>query len=618
MVRVERPFLRIGAVPSTLHPMTPRGRRTILATLTVALAVGTFAFVVAPDIGVPVGVSAQRASGSPGTSGSPSIEVPASPPPRGAVITADVVVYGATPSGILAAVSAARQGASVVLVTPEAQVGGMMTSGIGHPDIGRQGLIGGLTRSVFLRIRRAERLRSPVSTAPWSYEPHIAEAVFEAILRESHVVVYLDMHLDRTRPAELDGNRIAALRMTDGTRLAGRVFIDATYEGDVMAAAGVPSTIGRESDATYGESLAGVDVDEPANPSATLVDGLDASGRPLPGIDVTPFVQGAADGLVQSANFRLCVTTDPSNRLPFRPPAGYDAAAYVLVGRAIAKVHQRTGAAARVASVLTFTRLPGRKFDLNNFGLYSTDLVGGATSWATADDATRQSIMVTHRTWVAGLLWYLETNPAVPPSLRRDLRRWGLCADEFAATGGWPPELYIREARRMVGSVVLTQRDLQRTVTKPDSIAIGSYRIDGHYIRRVLGPDHLVRGDGQLSAATLPFQIPYDVIVPPPGAVDNLIVSVTISASHVAWASIRTEPTLMQIGEAAGVAAALAARQSIGVREVSYGAIRAVLLARGGILAVPPVVAPVPRRSGLMPPPLPGPQIRSNVLVRHR
>ncbi len=578
--------------------MTTGGRRSIFAAVTVAIALATVAIVFAPVVfapvvfapaaGGPVATADSRAGGSPGPQPS---AVPADPPAPGATVSADVVVYGATPSGILAAVSAARLGASVVLATPEAQVGGMMTSGLGHADVGRPALIGGLTHDVFDRLARAEAGSGVIGTFGWNYEPHVAAAVFDELLDEAHVVVYVDMHLDRTGPPDLEGDRIVDIRMTNGARLRGTVFVDATYEGDLMAAAGVPYTIGRESQSTYGESLAGVRVNG-STPSSALVSGIDGSGNPLPGVVRIDAVKGSSDHLVQSATFRLCLTDDPVNRLPFARPAGYDPAVYALVGRAIAKAREHATVAPKLTSMLTFARLPDRKFDLNNFGLYSTNLLGGAAGWAEADDAARLAIWEQHHSWVAGLLWYLEKDPAVPSTLRKQMARWGLCADEFQATDGWPPELYIREARRMVGNVVLTQRDVQTNVTKPDSIAVGTYRIDAHPVRRNLGSDGLVRGDGQLSGRTAPYQIPYTAIVPPAGSVDNLLVSVTISASHVAWSSIRVEPTLMEVGEAAGVAAGLAVRDGVGVREVEYDAIRETLLARGGILSVPPAVAP--------------------------
>jgi hypothetical protein len=525
------------------------------------------------------------ADGSPGGSLFP---VPASAPPPGAVVSADVIVYGATPSGILAAVSAARLGASVVLVTPEAQVGGMMTSGLSHADVGRPALIGGLTRSVFEQIADDE---AGLPTPPghgWSYEPHVAGRVFERMLEDAHVVVFLRMALDRTTPPVIDGGRIQEIRTTNGTRLRGTVFIDASYEGDLMAAAGVPYTVGRESQATYGESLAGVHLDGTQIAAATLVSGVDAGGNPLPGVQRGPIQQGAADGLVQAATYRLCVTKSAANRIPFSEPAGYDRAAYALVGRAIQADRSASGTVPDLTQFVALERLPDEKADLNSSGLFSTDFVGSVPDWASADDTTRVAIAAQHRSWVAGFLWYLQSDPAVPLALRRETARWGLCADEFRPTAGWPPELYVREARRMVGAVVMTQHDLQETPTKADAIALGTYRIDAHYVRRILGSDDRVRGDGQLSGETVPYQIPYAAIVPPSGAVDNLLVSVTISASHVAWSSIRTEPTLMELGEAAGVAAGLAVRVGIGVREVSPAAIRAVLLEHGAILAMPP------------------------------
>lgn len=577
--------------------MRTGGRRSIVAAVIVAIASATVAVVFAPVMFAPVAF-APGAGGPLPTAGSPAgrspgqpSAVPAEPPAPGTTVSADVVIYGATPSGILAAVSAARLGASVVLATPEAQVGGMMTSGLGHPDVGRPALIGGLTRDVFDRLARAEGRTSVIRTFGWSYEPHVAAAVFEELLDEAHVVVYVDMHLDRTAPPDLEGDRIVDIRMTNGTRLRGTVFVDATYEGDLMAAAGVPSTIGRESQATYGESLAGVRVNR-TTPAWALVSGIDGSGNPLPGLVRSDLVKGSSDHLVQSATFRLCVTDNPMNRLPFARPEGYDPAMYALVGRAIGKAREQTGAAPKLTSMLTFAPLPDRKFDLNSLGLYSTNLLGGAAGWAGADEAGRRVISGQHRSWEAGLIWYLAKDPRVPSTLRKQMAPWGLCADEFRATGGWPPELYIREARRMVGDVVLTQRDVQKDVTKPDPVALGTYRIDAHPVRRILGNDGLVRSDGQLSGRTAPYQIPYSAIVPPTGSVDNLLVSVTISASHVAWSSIRMEPTLMEIGEAAGVAAGLAVRDGVGVREVDYDAIRETLLARGGILSVPPVAPP--------------------------
>jgi hypothetical protein len=570
--------------------MAPVARRAVAAAVAAAVLV-VVAAIIAPHGGLRGPSQEASSTASPGSS-------PASPtgtvaPSAGATtlapgvrLSADVVVYGATPSGILAAVSAAREGVSVVLISPDATVGGMMTSGLGHADILRKDLLGGLTLDVFERIGRVYAPAAGSPTPGWNYEPHVAAAVFDSMLREAGVRVYLGMHLDRTRPPDMTGHRILALHMTDGTIVRGTVFVDATYEGDLLAAAGVPFRLGRESSAQFGESLAGVRVSA-AGPD-TQVNGLDASGQPLPGSATATIVPGAADGLVQAATFRLCVTTDPANRVPFAKPAGYDPGSYALVGRALQTWGRRTGTPLRLDSILSFAPLPHGKADLNSMGLYSTDLLGGGIeAWAAASDATRLAIWQQHRAWVSGLLWYLETSSTVPAHIGISLRRWGLCADEFAATGHWPPELYLREARRMAGDVVLTQRDLQTDVTKPDPIALGTYRLDSHFVRRILGADGLVRGEGQFGAATRPYQIPYDVLVPPLGSVDNLLVSVDVSVSHVAWASIRTEPTFMEMGEAAGAAAALSVREGRIVRGVDYPALRSILLDRGGILAAP-------------------------------
>jgi hypothetical protein len=573
--------------------MTP-ARRLAAAVGVVALAaliVTSAGLLIRNDVAAVAAGKGLPIPSAPAVSG--GLPVPEPPPPPGTTISAQVVVYGSTPSGIVAAVSAARAGVSVLLVSPDDRVGGIMTSGLGHADANWPDLIGGVPREVFLRIGRLENgpLAETAGIGPGrNYEPHVAAAAFEELLSEAGVRVYLDEHLDRTRPVPVANGRITSFRTTDGTTVGGDVFIDATYEGDLMAAAGVPYAIGREAESTYGEPLAGVRVDD-AGPIATLVSGRDATGAVLPGAQVAVAIPGSADGLVQAPTYRLCVTNDPFNRIPFTEPAGYDPATYVLFGRALRKetagIGRGTGPA--LASVLKLMPLPDRKWDLNNNGLFSTDIVDGDAAWSTATDAQRATIAATDRDWEAGLLWYLETSPAVPPGLRTSVGRWGLCADEFPHTGGWPPELYLREARRMVGDMVLTQRDVQKTVVKPDAIALGTYRIDAHFVRRLIDADGFVRGDGEISAPTQPYQIPYRALVPPRGSVDNLLVSVTISASHVAWASIRTEPTLMAIGQAAGIAAAQAVRDGVGVREVDVHAVREALVDTGAILAVPRV-----------------------------
>jgi len=573
----------------------PTRRAPIVAVVALAAVIVAAAGVLLQtDIG-PFHDPTQR---SPSASASPSpsevaaggrSQVPESPRPEGTTISAQIVVYGSTPSGIVAAVSAARSGANVILVSPDLVIGGMMTSGLGHTDAGRRSLVGGLPREVLRSIDRSEARSAPdwAPSLSWDFEPHVALAVFTSLLDKAHVGVYTGVHLDRTRPVDVESRRITAIAMTDGTTIRGDEYIDASYEGDLMAAAGVPSTIGRESHAKYGEPLAGArPVPARAAPSS-LVHGVDATGMPLPGTTTATLENSAGDGFVQAATYRLCVTDDRSNLMPFAQPAGYDPANFALIGRALSTWRARTGTAPTIASVLSLSRLPDHKWDLNNSGLFSTDVMDAVERWPTGDEADRAAMMVTHRDWVQGLLWYLRTAPAVPVQIRRPVARLGLCADEFAASGGWPPELYIREARRMVGDLVLTQRDLQTKVTKADPIALGTYRIDAHYVRRLLGADGRVRGDGLLSAPATPYQIPYRALLPPAQSVDNLIVSVTISASHVAWSSIRTEPTLMAIGQAAGVAAAIAAHDGVATHDVDVRAIRKVLLAAGAIIAAP-------------------------------
>jgi hypothetical protein len=504
-----------------------------------------------------------------------------------AAVDAAVVVYGGTPGGIAAAVSAARAGADTVLLLGSSPLGGMMASGLSATDIGARSTVGGLALEVFERFGDHYGTDAFGQTTSWNPEPHVARSVFATMLEDSGVRVLGDALLDRERPLERDGVRISAIMTTAGTRVAGDVFIDASYEGDLLAQAGVAWTIGREARTTYGESLAGV---QPVVPAMTATDRLIgtsvSTGRPLPGVQPGPTgAPGSADRLVQPATFRLCVT-QAGDRIPFPRPTGYRASHFALLERWLEHRMRVSGREVAFAELATIQPIPGGKGDLNNGGLVSTDAIGLGHGWAEADDRGRRDLWAAHHRWVAGFLYYLTSEAGVSPGLQAEARSWGLCPDEFTSSENWPPQLYIREARRMVAPVVLTQRDLLADVVKPDPVAVGSYRLDVHTIQRVLDAGGYVRGEGSIDARPPPYHIPLGSMLPDPAQAENLVVPVAISASHVAWASMRMEPVFLQLGESAGALAALAVERGMTVHQVPYLDLRLVLEERGSRLGV--------------------------------
>ncbi|RZT79011.1 FAD dependent oxidoreductase [Micromonospora violae] len=491
---------------------------------------------------------------------------------------ADVVVYGATSGGVTAAVRAARAGVTVVLLVHGDHIGGMSASGLGTTDVGRAETVGGLARRFYDRVAAAYHAPPP----HWDVEARVAEEIFDSWLAAAGVRVHRRQRLTSVR---CETGRIVELGTDDGTRYRAAVYVDASYEGDLMAGAGVSYTVGREAASTYGEPLAGVQhsvnhqFDRPVDPY--VVPGQPASGL-LPGIAPDPYgAVGDGDRRVQAYNFRLHVTTSP-RRIPFPRPDGYDPGRYELLRRYIdAGVFELYGRT---------TRVRGDVFDMNNHGAFSSDHIGANYEWPEADHARREEIFQDHVRYQAGLLHFLANDPRLPAAVRDATREYGLAPAEFSDTAHWPHQLYIREARRMVSDYVITQHDGSGRTRADDPIALASYVMDSHNAKRVL-LDGVVRNEGNVQhPLTVPLGIPYRSVVPRAAECANLLVASAISASHVAFASVRMEPVLMMVGEAVGAAAAQAAADKVGVQDVEYESLRKDLLRAGAILTWPPSV----------------------------
>lgn len=511
--------------------------------------------------------------------------------PTRTVNRVDVIVYGSTPGGFCAAIAAAREGASVILLEPTGHVGGVNTGGLSHSDSNQtvRSTVMGLFDEWHRRIEEdysARGIALPYKVAvkdhaTWTYEPHVAMRVTQQMLVEANVRVLTRQALTSV---QMRGARILSLT-TETDVFQARVFVDGSYEGDLMAAAGVSWTIGREGRQEFGESLAGKQY-----PKAEMaIDGFDGAGDMLPLITTTdagPAAEG--DDKVMVYSFRLCLTEDPENRVPFPAPDRYDPARFEAARRAI------KAQAGRVAYDLY--GLPGGKFDGNNSigGQFSIGLVGACNGWSEADAAGRAVIWEAHRQYTLEFHHFLSTDQVVPKGIRERFAKLGLCKDEFEATGHWPPQLYVREARRMRGMHVLTQQDILEHAHKEDAIAISSFPIDSHDCQRVALAQGGVVNEGTIFPVRVEgtrhgyaYHVPYRSILPRPEECDNLLVPVALSCTHVAISSIRVEPTWMILGQSAGIAAALVAESDLAVHELPYQELRERLMAQGQVLQLP-------------------------------
>jgi hypothetical protein len=519
----------------------------------------------------------------------------------------DVVVLGGTSSGVAAAVQSARMGKSVVLIEAGQHLGGLSSGGLGATDIGNKGAIGGISKDFYRRIylhylnddswvyekRQDYEGKKPwrgstegwdKEKAWWMFEPHVAEGIFKDMIREAKVPVVYGERLDLKNGVQKAGFRIAAITMESGRVFRGKMFIDATYEGDLMAKAGVSYTIGRESNSKYGETLNGVQIkrayshqfDKPVDPY--VKQGEPLSGL-LPGVGgYGPGQEGSGDHRVQAYNFRLCLTDVAENQVPFSRLADYDPLRYELLFR-----YYEAG-----FDKIPWIRsmMPNRKTDINNKCGFSSDNIGANYGYPEGDYGERERIIRDHVSYQMGLMWTLANHPRVPADIREEVSKWGLAKDEFGDNANWPRQLYVREARRMVSDYVMTELNCRGRVVAEDSVGLGAYGMDSHHTQRYVDERGHVRNEGDVQVRVAgPYTISYRSIIPKSEQCSNLLVPVCVSASHIAFGSIRMEPVFMILGQSAASAACLAIDDKVSVQRLDYKRLRSQLLRDGQILS---------------------------------
>lgn len=494
---------------------------------------------------------------------------------KGANYKATIVVYGATPAGITAAIQAKKLGIDVIIAEFSNHIGGITANGLGATDFGAKAAIGGLSREFYKRVGMYYGKEEQ-----WTFEPKVAKKVFQEWLEFYDIPVHLKQHL---QDVLVEDSTIKMITMEDGNSFQGSYFIDASYEGDLLAKAGIRYHVGRESNETYGETYNGIQFGHPHHQFKNKVDPYINPGNPesglLPGItEVTSSekeIQGSGDKRIQAYNFRLCLTRDLDNKVPFPKPSNYQEERYELLLRYI-----KTG----VWDAMNLqTRLPNGKTDLNNYGGFSTDYIGMNHNWPEASYEERERIFQDHLHYQLGMLYFLANDSRIPQAIRDEVSSWGLAKDEFVESGNWPEQLYIRESRRMIGDYVMTDRNCLGTVTVDDSIGLASYQMDSHHCRRVVRDGKLVN-EGDVEIPISPYPISLRAVLPRREECRNLLVPVCLSSSHIAYGSIRMEPVFMIVGQSVGAVAALAVKYGIPVQDVSYHDLKLLLAQEGQIL----------------------------------
>ena len=526
--------------------------------------------------------------------------------------SADVIVYGGTSAAMTAAIKAKELGHSVIVVSPDKHLGGLTAGGLGWTDTGNKAVIGGLSREFYHRVWQhynqpeawSQQTRESYGNkgqgnpaidgaqrTMWIFEPSAAEKVFEQWIKEKEITLVRPALLDREQGVEVENKRIKSIRTLDGATFNGKMFIDATYEGDLMAAAGVSYHVGREANAQYGEQWNGVQVGilHHRHHFGVLKEGIspyvvagDPNSGVLPNVSSDPPGEyGQADHRVQAYCFRMCLTNHPANRIPFPKPDGYDPNQYEILRRVLVAGWREL--------FDKYDPIPNLKTDTNNHGPFSTDYIGMNYDYPNASYERRREIIQAHRRYQQGLLYFMANDPGVPQDVREAMSKWGLSKDEFMDNDHWPHQIYVREARRMVGEFVMTEHELVKTKPVVDSVGMGSYTIDSHNVQRYITPEGFVQNEGDIGvSAKGPYPISMKSLMPKKEEIENLVVPICISSSHIAFGSIRMEPVFMILGESASTVAAIAIQNNSSVQNVTYAEVKPKLLAAGQVLEYQP------------------------------
>lgn len=502
----------------------------------------------------------------------------------------DICIYGGTSAGVIAAYTAKTMGKSVILITPDGHIGGLSSGGLGQTDIGNKSAIGGISREFYKKLGQVYGQEEA-----WKFEPKEAMKIFKEYLTSAHVPI---IYQKRIKKVNKKNNVIQSVQLVDTygeqnkQQIAAKIFIDCTYEGDLFPLVGISYALGREDNAVYQETLNGYQLAEylkqsgrhqfpdgvspyriPNNPSSGLVYGVSKAQQAT---------TGQGDGHVQAYNFRICLTDSAENRIPITRPADYDSTKYEL----LARLFKAQPKMEKPNDYFIWSRMPNNKTDVNNRGGFSTDMIGANYAWPEANFKERKKIFEDHVSYTKGLLYFIISDPRVPKKLSDFVRQWGYPKDEYMDNNHFTPQLYIREGRRMIGSYVMTERNCIGKEVVEDPIGMAAYTMDSHNVQRIV-VNGMVKNEGNVEVGKFPpYPIAYRAITPKLKECANLLVPVSLSASHIAFGSIRMEPVFMLLGQSAGIAAVQAIDQQQAVQEIDYQQLKEELLKQKQVLAL--------------------------------